>query len=139
MRHFEVTKTLDILSEHLFWLCMRKMIQQFCDKSLARRKAKSLVQPHGSYTTLPILEMPWVDISMDFVLRLPKTSKGRDFIFVVVDHFFKMAHFIPCNEVDHLCYIVNIFFKEVVQLHGLHRSIVFDNDSKFLNHCWRTL
>jgi len=36
---------------------------------------------------MPILGMPWVDISMDFILGLPKISKGMDFIFVVVHHF----------------------------------------------------
>ena len=120
--HFGVAKTLDTLHEHFFWPHMRKS-----------------VQPHGLYTPLPIQTRPWVDISMDFILCLPKTSKGMDSIFVVVDRFSKMAHFIPCHKVDDACFIANLFFKEVVRLHGIPISIVSDRDSKFLSHFWRTL
>ena len=134
MGHFGVAKTLDTLHEHFFWPHMCKSVHIFCDKCIACRKAKSKVQPHDLYTPLPIPTMPWVDISLDFILGLPKTSKGMDSIFVVVDHFSKMAHFIPCHKVDDVCFVANLFFKEVVRLHGLPRSIVSDRDSKFLSH-----
>ena len=139
MGHFWVAKTLDALHEHFFWPHMQNSIHNLCDKCIACRKAKSRVQPHGLYTPLPIPTMPWVDISMDFILGLPKTSKGKDSIFVVVDRFSKMAHFIPCHKVDDACHIANLFFKEVVRLHGLPTSIVSDRDSKFLSHFWKTL
>jgi len=137
--HFGVAKTLDVLHEHFFWPHMRKCVHTLCDKCIACRKAKSRVQPHGLYTPLLIPTMPWVDISMDFILGLPKTSKGKDSIFVVLDRFSKMAHFIPCHKVDDACHIANLFFKEVLRLHGLPRSIVSNRDSKFLSHFWKTL
>ena len=98
MGHFGVAKTLDTMHEHFFWPYMRKFVHNFFDKCIACRKAKSKVQPHDLYTPLPIPTMPWVDISMDFILGLPKTSTGRDSIFVVVDRFSKMAHFIPYKK-----------------------------------------
>ncbi|KAG8489261.1 hypothetical protein CXB51_017317 [Gossypium anomalum] len=139
MGHFGVNKTLATLHEHFYWPRMRKDVEQVCERCIACKKAKSKVQPHGLYTPLPIPEAPWIDISMDFVLGLPRTKTGKDSIFIVVDRFSKMSHFIACTKTDDAVHVANLFFRDIVRLHGIPRTIVSDRDTKFLSHFWRSL
>ena len=100
MGHFGAKKTEQVLADHFFWPKMRRDEERHVLRYTTCHKAKSRLNPHGLYTPLPIPSVPWVDISMDFVLGLPRTKRGRDSIFVVVDCFSKMAHFISYHKSD---------------------------------------
>ena len=139
MGHFGVYKTLDILSEHFYWPCMRRDVERICSECIACKRAKSKSMPHRLYTPFPVPTDPWTDISMDFVLGLLRTRKGRASIFVVVDRFSKMAHFIVRHQTDNATNIADLFFREVVRLHGMPKTIVLDRDVKFLSHFWKVL
>ena len=138
MGHFGRTKTLDVLTDHFYWSRMRRYVENLCAKCTVCLKTKSRSHPYGLHMPLPIPNAPWVDISMDFVPSLPKIEH-KDSIFVVVDRFSKMAHFIPCDKTNDASKNADLFFKEVVRLHGMPITIVSDRDTKFLSHFWRTL
>jgi hypothetical protein len=137
--HFGHDKTFAQLSSSYYWPGMRTKVIKFVNIYRICQHAKGKRQNIGLYQPLPIPERPLDAISMDLVLGLPRTQRGFDSIFVVVDRFSKMAHFIPCQKTSDATHVANLFFKEVARLHGLPRSIVSDKDTKFVGHFWRTL
>ncbi|XP_044489105.1 uncharacterized protein LOC123213695 [Mangifera indica] len=89
-----------------------------------------LCVPICSIRELLVRETHWGGLMGHF--GLPRSQSGKDNIFVVVDRFSKMAHFIVCSKTNDATHIADLFFKEVVRLHGLPRTIVSDKDVKFL-------
>jgi hypothetical protein len=84
-------------------------MEHYMSRCTTCNNVKSRLNSQGLYMLLPVPSVPWKDISMDFVLELPRTKRERDIIFVVVDHFSKMTHFIPCHKSDNASHVADLF------------------------------
>jgi len=137
--HCGENKTSLVVQENYYWPSMDKDVQDILRRCATCQIAKSHSLPPGLYTPLLIPTSPWVDVSMDFILGLPQTQRNKDSVFVVVDRFSKMANFIPCNDTNDTTLLAELYFKELMRLHGIPKSIVLDRDTKFLSNFWVTL
>ena len=76
---------------------------------------------------------------MDFIVGLPRSSRGMDSIWVIVDRLTKSAHFLPVKTFYNADKLANIYMTEIVRLHGVPVSIVSDRDSEFVSRFWQSL
>jgi hypothetical protein len=85
---------------------------------------------------LKILEWKWEEIGMDFIVGLPRTQAGYDLIWVIVDRFTKVAHFIPVKMTYSGAKLVELYMSRIMCLHGVPKKIVSDRGFQFTSKFW---
>ena len=145
--HLGVERTLNMIRRHYYWPAMHREVEQYlqnchvCKRAKASRNAyNGLLQP------LPVPERPWVDLTMDFVVGLPKSQgydgKQYDAILMVVDRLSKERHYIPCTEEDNGTNAETtaaMFLRHVWCYHGLPISLTSDHGPQFASKMWNSL
>jgi hypothetical protein len=119
---------------------MKIEIAQYVAQCDTCRRVKAIhLKTVGQLNPLPVPSWKWEDISMDFIVGLPKTSKGFDSIWVIVDRLTKLAHFLPVKtDLPPLDY-AKIYIARILSLHGVPKTIVSDRGPQFISKFWEQL
>jgi len=138
--HLGFDKTYELLLRSFYWPKMDISVRKYIASCDACQRNKSSNQlPAGLLQPLPIPSRNWQQITMDFIIRLPKTRNGFDAIVVFVDRLSKMVHFQAMKTEDTAPEVAKILFDTVFRLHGMPEVIVSDRDAKFTSLFWKAL
>ncbi|KAJ0866429.1 putative nucleotidyltransferase, Ribonuclease H [Helianthus annuus] len=123
-----------------WWPGMKAHIATYVSKCLTCARVKTEYQkPAGLLQQPEIPKWKWEQISMDFVTGLPRSQRGNDTIWVIVDRLTKSAHFLAIKETDKFSTLAEIYLKEVVSRHGVPTSIISDRDARFTSELWQAM
>ena len=81
-------------------------------------------------------EWKWDEIGMDFITGFPKSQKGNNAIWVVVDRLSKVAHFLPVREDITAIQLADLYISRILVLHGVPKKIISDRGSLFTSKFW---
>ncbi|KAJ9506933.1 hypothetical protein QJQ45_016510 [Haematococcus lacustris] len=136
--HMGMSKTWHIVDLSFTWPGMRKDVEDYvrqCDA--CQRNKPSTRLKAGKLQPLSIPGRRWESVSMDFIVKLPKSGeRGYDSILVFVDRLSKMVHLVPTRESISAFDMATHFFHEVVRLHGMPASVITDRGPHFNSHFW---
>ena len=96
-------------------------------------------RPAGLLQPLKVPEWKWEEISMYFIVGLPWTPAGYDFIWVIVDRLTKVVHFISVKTTHSGARLAELYMSRIMCLHGLPKKMVSDRGTQFTSHFWEKL
>jgi hypothetical protein len=138
--HLGSTKLYKDLKTRHWWNGMKRDVAEYvalcntCQRVKAKhQRPVELLQP------LKIPEWKWEEIGMDFIVGLPRTQAGYDSIWVIVDRFTKVAHFIPVKTTYSGAKPAELYMSRIVCLHGVLKKIMSDRGSQFTSKFWEKL
>jgi hypothetical protein len=117
----------------------REIAKYVSECDTCRRIKASHLKVAGTLQPLPIPSWKWEDLSMDFIMGLPNTSRHHDSIWVIVDRLTKTSHFLPVHTTHRAEKYAEICIDQIVRLHGIPRTIVSDRGAPFVARFWEHL
>lgn len=122
------------LKKRFWWVDMKKEIAKYVSECDTCQRVKAIHQKSaGLLQPLTIPTWKWDDISMDYIVGLPPTSKGYNSIWVIVDRLTKSAHFLPVKTTFNVKHYADLYLQRIMSLHGVPKTITSDRGSVFVS------
>ena len=141
--HPGYARTFRLINQCYYWPRMDRTIKRYVQNCHPCRRAKAPRDKYnGKLNPLPIPKRNWEDITLDFVVGLPRCSDRYNAILMVIDRLSKERHYIPCdteNDGTSAEATAKMLIQHVWKLHGLPLTIVSDRGPQFISIVWKTL
>ena len=131
------TKMYRDLHQLFWWSGMKREVAKFVSECDVCRRVKAEHQrPAGLLRPLSVPEWKWEEIGMDFITGFPRSQKGNNAIWVVVDRLSKVAHFLAVREDITASQLADLYISRILVLHGIPKKIISDRGSLFTSKFW---
>jgi hypothetical protein len=138
--HLGSTKMYHELKSRYRWYGMERAVAKYvalcgnCQRvKEEHQRIAGLLQP------LKIPQWKWEEISINLIVGLPTTKSSYDYIWVIVDHFSKVAHFIPVKTMYKRAKLAELYIARIICLHRVPKNIESDRGTQFTLRFWEKL
>ncbi|KAJ8368734.1 hypothetical protein SKAU_G00087620 [Synaphobranchus kaupii] len=135
--HLGVEKTLERIKTRFYWPRVKKAVEDYCRGCPDCQQVAP--QPHlrSPLIPLPIISVPFSRIGMDLVGPLPRSSRGHQYILVVLDYATRYPEAIPLRTMatKGIARELMLLFSRV----GLPEEILTDQGTPFMSRIMRDL
>ena len=142
--HCGIEQSASLLRRNYWWPGIHASVKEFVKGCLSCKRSKHLLErQNGWLKPLPVPERRWQDLSLDFIVDLPKSrvfDQGPPCsnILVVVDRLSKMKHFVAMPDIT-VESTARAFIDRVYSLHGFPSTLVSDRGTQFISDFWKQL
>jgi hypothetical protein len=138
--HPGTNKMYQDLKKNFWWTRMkREIVKYVLECNTCRRVKADHLRPTSNLQPLSIPEWKWENICMEFIMGLPRTLRGYNSIWVIVDCLTKSAHFIPISTTYKVRQYAELYISHIVHYHDIPKTIISDRGSIFVVRFWEQL
>ena len=144
--HFEMNKILKLFRRKYYWfdrnydfdmfVDMFEFVKKYCENcAICKRNKTSKHKSYEKFQFLFVSQYRWADFTMNFVTKLSTNKNWNDIkydnIFVVVDRFAKIIHYIFVTKTIKIKNLTKMFIRKIIRYHDFFNSIIIDRESLF--------